>query len=64
MYRIVEVYYDETDKVAAWSNNTANILVWANLSDLKTTVDFLSGAFQKLVLVRAKNDELIEETGS
>jgi hypothetical protein len=63
-FRIIEVYYDEDGRVEAWSNNTANILVWADYNDLKGTVEYLSGAFQKPVLIVTKKGELIEDQNS
>lgn len=60
IYQIIEVYYDKNG-IVAWSNNTANILVWSDLEDLKQTVEVLPGAFQKPVLIRGKDDELIED---
>ncbi|MEW9674233.1 hypothetical protein [Ammoniphilus sp. 3BR4] len=60
-FRIIEVHYDDSGKIEAWNDNTANILVWTSLDDLKGTVEYLSGAFQKPVLIKTNKGELIEE---
>lgn len=43
------------------NDNTANILVWTNLNDLRGTVEYLSGAFQKPILIRSEQGKLIED---
>lgn len=63
LYKVVEVFYDDSGKIDGWSDCTDTILIWSNLKDLQDTAEHVVNAFKKPVLLHIPedNDALIEE---